>query len=152
MRLGDRADPSARRARNQGMQTSATVTKISGVLVTLALAVPLAACGSTSSGTSTAKTKAAGASSSAAAPAVRRLKVSISGYAYQPVTVTAGVGSRITFTNHDATAHTATSNKPAFDTGTLKPGQSGTVTLKKPGTYTFYCQFHAFMHGTVVVK
>ena len=77
---------------------------------------------------------------------------SISGYAYQPVTVTAGVGSRITFTNHDATAHTATSNKPAFDTGTLKPGHSGTVTLKQAGTYTYYCQFHAFMHGTVVVK
>ena len=66
--------------------------------------------------------------------------------------MTVGAGSRITFTNHDATAHTATSNKPAFDTGTVKPGQSATVTLRKAGTYTYYCQFHAFMHGTVIVK
>ena len=86
------------------------------------------------------------------APAAHKLAVSISGYAFKPVSVTVAVGSRVTFTNHDATAHTATSNKPAFDTGTLKPGHSGTVTLKKAGTYTYYCQFHAFMHGTVIVK
>lgn len=127
-------------------------TRFSGLLVALVLALPLAACGSSSSATSSSTSKAAGATSAAPAPAAGKLKVSISGFAYQPVTVTAAVGSRITFINHDATAHTATSNKPAFDTGTLKPGQSGTVTLKKPGTYTFYCQFHAFMHGTVIVK
>jgi plastocyanin len=133
------------------MKTSVN-TRFSGLLVALVRAVPLAACGSSSSGPSSSTSKAAGATSAAPAPAAGKLKVSISGFAYQPVTVTAGVGSRITFTNHDATAHTATSNNPAFDTGTLKPGQSGTVILKKPGTYTFYCQFHAFIHGTVIVK
>jgi plastocyanin len=58
----------------------------------------------------------------------------------------------VTFVNHDQTAHTATSNKPAFDTGTVRPGKSSRVTLSKPGNYTYYCQFHAFMHGTVVVR
>jgi plastocyanin len=42
--------------------------------------------------------------------------------------------------------------KLAFDTGTIAPGKSATVTLRNPGTYTYYCQFHAFMHGAVVVK
>jgi Copper binding proteins, plastocyanin/azurin family len=40
----------------------------------------------------------------------------------------------------------------AFDTGTIAPGASRTVVLKRPGTYTYYCQFHAFMRATVVVK
>jgi plastocyanin len=34
----------------------------------------------------------------------------------------------------------------------VKPDHSATVTLRMPGTYTYYCQFHAFMHGTVIVK
>ena len=58
----------------------------------------------------------------------------------------------MTFTNHDQTPHTATSNAPGFDTGTVNPGASATVNLKKPGTYTYICQFHAYMHGTIVVK
>jgi plastocyanin len=117
-----------------------------GALVALALATSLAACGSSSS---------TAAKSSAAAPvaplAAGKVAVKISGYAFAPASVTVAVGSSITFTNHDATAHTATSNKPAFDTGTVKPGQSATMTLRKPGTYTYYCQFHAFMQGTVIV-
>jgi plastocyanin len=127
-----------------------TSTRICAALAALALAATLAACGSSSSSTSAA-TKSAPASTSSA-PAAHSLAVTISGYAFKPVSVTVAVGSRITFTNHDATAHTATSTKPAFDTGTLKPGNSGTVTLKRAGTYTYYCQFHAFMHGTVIVK
>jgi plastocyanin len=79
-------------------------------------------------------------------------RVSISDYAFHPATITVEPGTKVTFTNHDQTAHTATSNRPAFDTGTVQPGHSATVTLKKPGTYTYYCQFHAFMHGTIVVK
>ena len=59
---------------------------------------------------------------------------------------------RSTFTNHDQTAHTATSQQLGFDTGTINPGQSATVTLDKPGTYTYYCQFHPFMHGTIIVE
>lgn len=52
----------------------------------------------------------------------------------------------------DQTAHTATSTAKAFDTGTVGPGASRTVTVRKPGTYAYFCQFHAFMHGTIVVK
>jgi plastocyanin len=121
--------------------------RICSALVALTVVLSLAACGSSSSATSTATKSTAG---TFAGP--RKLAVSISNYAYKPPTVTVEVGSRITFTNHDATAHTATTSSPAFDTGTLKPGRSGAVTLRRPGTYTYFCQFHAFMHGTVIVK
>ena len=80
------------------------------------------------------------------------MKIAISNYSYHPGTITVTAGTRVTFTNHDQTAHTATSAKTAFDTGTVQPGHSATVVFTRPGAYTYYCQFHAFMHGTIVVR
>jgi plastocyanin len=129
-------------------RTAAAVLAVSGLL---------AACGSSSSSSAaSSKTTAAPASSAAAGAATGArsglVKVAIAGFAFKPATITVTVGTKVTFTNHDQTAHTATSTKPGFDTGTVKPGASATVTLKKPGTYTYFCQFHAFMRGTIVVR
>lgn len=116
-------------------------------LLAFALAVGLAACGSSSSPHPQAS------STQAAAPVATSGQVKISGYAFHPATTTVGLGARVTFTNRDQTAHTATSSKSGvFDTGTLKPGESRTVVLRKPGTYTYFCQFHAFMRATIVVR
>jgi plastocyanin len=112
----------------------------------IALALLVSACGS--SGTpQTHAAKAASAPHQAGAD-----KITISGYAYAPTQITVAPGTKVTFTNHDQTAHTATSAKISFDTGTIKPGKSATITVTKPGSYTYYCQFHAFMHGTITVK
>ena len=119
----------------------------------LVLSFALAACGSASS--SNGSPAANGAASLTTAAKVRlhgNLKVSISNYAYHPVTVTVATGTRVTFTNQDQTSHTATSTGRGFDTGTVKPGHSARVILTRRGTYTYYCQFHAFMRGTIVVK
>jgi plastocyanin len=78
--------------------------------------------------------------------------VLVTGFAFNPATVNVEPGAHITFTNRDQTNHTATSNNGAFDTGTIAPGASRTVVLKRPGTYTYLCQFHAFMKATLVVK
>jgi len=131
----------------------------------LVLSGAVAACGSGSASSSSSASGAGSSSvsSSSAAPAASSTapaasaksgpaSVSISGYAFHPVAISVSSGTKITFTNHDQTAHTATSTKTGFDSGTLKPGQSATVTVKQAGTYTYFCQFHAFMHGTVVVK
>jgi plastocyanin len=78
--------------------------------------------------------------------------VDISDYTYKPATLTVPAGTKLTFVNHDSTAHTATSKQPgAFDTGPIQPGKSATVTLTKPGTFTYYCAFHPFMEGTIKV-
>lgn len=128
--------------------------------VSLVLSVSLAACGSSTtsssqSATSSAATSSAAPSTSAPAggAAPQSASVAISGYAFHPVSVTVAKGAKITFTNKDQTAHTATSTQAgAFDTGTLKSGASKILTLSKPGTYSYYCQFHAFMKATVTVK
>jgi plastocyanin len=78
--------------------------------------------------------------------------VRIANFAYQPTPIHVKAGGAVTFTNGDSTAHTATADSgSAFDTGSLSQGASKAITLTKPGTYTFHCAFHAFMHGTVVV-
>jgi plastocyanin len=120
------------------------------LVVTGALAgtVALAAAGCGSSSTSTASTSA---TSTGAGGAPTSLKVVISNYAFHPAKFTVAQGAHVTFVNDDTTNHTATATTMAFDTGTLGHGQSKTVTLSKPGTYTFYCQFHAFMRAVVTV-
>ncbi len=96
---------------------------------------------------------AAPPATAAAAAEVRRGPVAgvVSDYAFTPDTLTVKVGTRIKWTNHDPTAHSATANGGAFDTGTINPHSSRTIRLTKPGVYPYHCVFHAFMTGTVTV-
>ena len=83
------------------------------------------------------------------------MTVAIAGYMFQPAKLVVAPGTKVTFANHDQTAHTATasgSGASGFDSGTIKPDASATVTFRRAGTYAYICQFHAFMHGTVVVR
>jgi plastocyanin len=82
----------------------------------------------------------------------RHVRVTIRNYDFAPKSLTVRVGTRVTWTNHDATAHTATADHGGFDTGTVAPKASRTVDFKHPGTFTYHCAFHAFMTATVTVK
>lgn len=72
-------------------------------------------------------------------------------YAFEPATLTVKPGTRVTWTNEDSTAHTATADQGAWDTGTINHGQSRTIDFMHPGTYTYHCSFHAFMTATIKV-
>jgi plastocyanin len=78
-------------------------------------------------------------------------RLTIANYAFAPASLTVKAGTTLEVTNTDATAHTATAKSGAFDTGTLAPGHVARITLRKPGVYAYYCQFHAFMTGTIKV-
>jgi LPXTG-motif cell wall-anchored protein len=77
--------------------------------------------------------------------------VSIQGFAFHPGSMTVNVGDTVTWTNHDSASHTATANDGSFDTGTLKPGQSGSHTFNRAGTFSYICSIHPNMHGTITV-
>ncbi len=81
-----------------------------------------------------------------------QVKVAIRSYAFHPASLTVAAGTKVTFTNDDSTAHTATARAGGFDTGSLAANASRTITLSKPGTYSYYCQFHAFMTATITVR
>jgi plastocyanin len=75
----------------------------------------------------------------------------IKNFAYTPASVTVPAGTVITFTNQDTTAHTATAQDGSFNSGNLNPGESYSITLDKPGTYTYNCSYHPYMVGTIIV-
>jgi plastocyanin len=79
-------------------------------------------------------------------------RVAIADFAFDPEPVTVDAGTKLTWTNEDEAPHTATADDGSFDTGTLKLADTGAVALDQPGTYTYYCRFHAFMKGTVKVR
>jgi plastocyanin len=107
-------------------------------------AVAVAGCGSSSGGSAVSTPRTPAHSG--------HFNVAIRGFAFAPAALTVRAGTKLTFTNSDQTAHTATSKASGvFDTGTVKPGGAATVTLTKPGTYTYYCVFHPFMTATVTV-
>ncbi len=89
----------------------------------------------------------------AAATAVHsgHVTVIVSNYMYMPDHVTVTPGTKITFTNHDPTAHTATLPNGMTGTGTIEPHSSRSIRLTRPGTYHYHCVFHAFMTGTITV-
>ena len=120
----------------------------------MALLLAVAGCGGGGYGSNGGSSSAAtsnttpAASSNAGSP----MAVQIKGFAFGPQTLTVKSGSKVTFSNEDSTNHTATATGGgSFDTGTIAPGASKTVTLDSPGTFAYVCSFHPFMHGTVRV-
>lgn len=97
------------------------------------------------------RTTASGARTTTAVVSGHATTLEISNYAYTPVSLTVRVGIKITVTNADGTAHTVTARSGAFDSGTVNGGKSHAFTVTKPGIYAYYCQFHAFMSGTIKV-
>ncbi len=70
---------------------------------------------------------------------------------YSPQTFQAKVGQTISWANRDNSVHTVTSNTKMFESGTMSPGDIFTFTFTQPGTYEYFCRFHPWMKGTVIV-
>ena len=115
------------------------------VVIVIALVVRTGAPGS-------APTRSPTVASGQAAVQSGHASVQIANYAFAPDDITVKVGTKITWTNHDPTAHTATANdNTSFNTGSINPHASRTVAFTKVGTFPYHCVFHAFMTGTVTV-
>ena len=78
-------------------------------------------------------------------------KVQIVEFTYEPDPVVVGVGGKVTWQNQDTAPHTATADDGSFDTGTIDKGKIGSATFKQAGTFTYFCEIHPTMHGTVEV-
>ena len=70
-----------------------------------------------------------------------------------PASTQVPAGTKITWSNKDYVAHTATSGDGStFDTKTILPGTSLTLTLQHKGVFTYYCKIHPWMMGTILVS
>ena len=124
------------------------IPKLTGLLIAASLAIGACSAGSSPSPAATAPPASvppsAGGGGSASAVTMQNL-------AFNPAALTVKVGTKVTWTNQDSTAHTVT-----FDTGGATSdnlAQSATYkqTFSTAGTLTYHCKIHSTMTGTVTV-
>ena len=123
-------------------------------LMTLIATACVAGCGGAGSGSSTDSSPTISAQPTV--PTAQRttdsVRVEIHSFEFNPPAVVVSRGGKITWTNSDAAAHTATADDRSFDTQTINHGKSHSVVFKRTGTYRYHCDFHPFMKATVVVR
>jgi len=66
-------------------------------------------------------------------------------------TVHAAPGETVNITNGDSDDHTVTAKDGSFGVPVPAGGANTFVAPRTPGTYSFYCQIHPGMTGTLVV-
>ena len=67
-------------------------------------------------------------------------------------TIIIGTNDTITFKNDDTAVHTVTAVDHSFDSGDIPAGKSWTHQFSTPGNYSYYCVYHKWMTGFLVVK
>ena len=87
-----------------------------------------------------------GAGSSSGAP----------GYAPDAVTLVLGVNNTVLWKNNDSAHHTVTTSSAppgaSFNSGDLPSGACFSHTFTAAGTYSYYCKYHSWMTGSIIVK
>ncbi|GAC1299832.1 MAG: hypothetical protein NVSMB19_05040 [Vulcanimicrobiaceae bacterium] len=94
---------------------------------------------------------AAGSPAPAAGPSAGAA-VDTQDFRYLPATLRVRPGATVRFTNSDAVAHTVSASDASFDSKNLAEGQSWSHVFATAGTYTYFCAYHRYMHGTIVVQ
>lgn len=78
--------------------------------------------------------------------------VHVAGSAFDPAAAAIAVGDTVVWHNHDAFAHTVTSDDGRFtSSGNLGTGASYSFTFTTAGTYAYHCAIHPTMRGSVAV-
>lgn len=83
----------------------------------------------------------------------RRHPVDIRGLAFDPAVLEVAPGDTVVWTNHDILTHTATlAGKPRWSTGAIRAQATGRQVARARGTFEYYCELHAGMRATLVVR
>lgn len=78
--------------------------------------------------------------------------VEISNFAFTPASLSITVGTKVTWTNKDNTAHTVSADGGVFGSGSMAPKATFDYTFNTAGTFTYTCSVHPYMKGTIVVR
>jgi plastocyanin len=85
-------------------------------------------------------------------PAATKHEIAISRYGFVPKRLVVRQGDVIAWTNRDAVRHDAMALDRSWASGTIRFGETRTITASKPGTFPYKCSFHPDMRATIVVK
>ena len=125
----------------------ATRRTIAKVMAPAAVVAALAGCGGGGGATASAPTPASTPGSGSGS------SIAISNFKFSPATETVRRGARIEVSNGDTAPHTVTADDgSSFDSGTLQPGGSTTISVARTGRFPYHCTIHPFMKGVLVVK
>lgn len=78
------------------------------------------------------------------------IEVSIEKLALRPAEISATVGDKIEWTNHDTMIHTATVDG-GFDV-VIPPHKAASTIVTAAGMIDYYCRFHPNMRGRIDVR
>jgi plastocyanin len=116
-------------------------------------AAPSAAATTAPSAAPATSAPSAAASAPASAAGGGAIDVAIKNFTFNPASVDAKVGDKVSWTNGDDTAHTVTFDDAANGgSGNLNNGSTFDMTFAKAGTYAYHCKIHPSMKGTVTVS
>ena len=72
--------------------------------------------------------------------------------AFGPNPVTISSGTTISWLNDDNTTHTSSADGNQWSSGNIAPGARFNFTFSTAGRFTYHCQIHPNMVGTIVVQ
>lgn len=70
---------------------------------------------------------------------------------YDPADITVPAGTTVVWVNKGKEEHTVTADDKSFDSGLRKTGGTFSRSFPQPGRYSYFCQPHPWMKGTVQV-
>jgi plastocyanin len=87
-----------------------------------------------------------------AGPSAGLTVVRIANLSFGASEVRVRAGTRVRWVNADQVQHSVTAEDGAFDSGLIDGGRSFERVFERPGTYSYHCTPHPFMHGRVIVE
>jgi len=121
----------------------------------MAASLALAACGASSTpapaATATPPASAPASAAASSAGGAGAPAVTIQNFAFNPAALTVKVGTEVTWTNQDSTAHTVTFNTGGATSDNLAQSATYKQTFPTAGTFAYHCKIHSTMTATVTV-
>jgi len=81
----------------------------------------------------------------------KKPSVSIKDMKFDPASIDVKVGETVTWTNEDDRDHSVVAKDGTFDSDNIRPGKTYSYKFTKPGKFSYSCEYHPRMKGTVNV-
>jgi plastocyanin len=79
-------------------------------------------------------------------------QIKVDNFKFGPEKLTVAKGTAVTWTNQDDIPHSIVLTALGVRSKALDTDKAFTYQFDKPGTFSYVCGLHPFMHGQVVVK
>jgi plastocyanin len=79
------------------------------------------------------------------------VEIEIEDFAFRPAEITITTGTTVKFGNKDDVGHSVKADDGTWSSALLAKGEEFFFTFTTPGTYTYHCEPHTSMTGTIIV-